>query len=36
MVALVSKMFELARMWGFVGTDKGNPARDIEHYKEEK
>ena len=29
-------MFELARRWGFVPKDRGNPARDIDRYKEEK
>lgn len=36
LAALVSKMFSLARKWGFVEADSVNPARDIEHYKEEK
>ncbi|GBE07061.1 MAG TPA: site-specific integrase [Phycisphaerales bacterium] len=36
LAALISKMFNLARKWGFVEADSSNPARDIEHYKEEK
>jgi len=36
MLALVSKMFELARRWGFVPEDQANPARDIDRFKEEK
>jgi integrase len=35
-LALISKMFELARRWGFVPKDQSNPARDIARYKEEK
>lgn len=33
---LVSKVFELARHWGFVPDDHPNPARDIDHFREEK
>lgn len=33
-LALLSKMFELARRWGFVPEDHGNPARDIDRFKE--
>jgi integrase len=36
MVALVSKMFELARRWGFVPEDHPNPARGVDHFREEK
>lgn len=35
-LALLSKMFELARRWGFVPEDHANPARDIDRFKEEK
>jgi integrase len=35
-LALISKMFELARRWGFVPKDSANPARDIDRFKEEK
>jgi integrase len=35
-LALISKIFELARRWGFVPKDQINPARDIDRYKEEK
>jgi integrase len=35
-LALISKMFELARRWGFVPKDQGNPARDIDRFKEHK
>ena len=35
-VELISKMFELARIWGFVPDNHLNPARDIEHFKEQK
>lgn len=35
-LALLSKMFELARRWGFVPEDQVNPARDIDRFKEEK
>lgn len=33
---LISKMFSLARRWGFVEDDTLNPASDIDHYKEHK
>ncbi|HYN76526.1 MAG TPA: tyrosine-type recombinase/integrase [Lamprocystis sp. (in: g-proteobacteria)] len=35
-LALLSKMFELARRWGFVPEGQGNPARDIDRFKEAK
>ena len=35
-LALLSKMFELARRWGFVPEDHGNPARDIDRFREAK
>jgi hypothetical protein len=35
-LALLSKMFELARHWGFVPDDHINPARDIDRFKEAK
>ncbi len=35
-LALLSKMFELARRWGFVPEDHGNPARNIDRFKEAK
>jgi integrase len=35
-IALLSKMFELARRWGFVPEGHPNPARDIDRFKEEK
>lgn len=35
-VELVSKMFQLARRWGYVPEDHANPARDIDHFREEK
>ena len=35
-LALLSKMFELARRWGFVPEEHGNPARDIDRFKEAK
>jgi len=35
-LALLSKMFELARRWGYVPDDRINPARDIDRYKEQK
>jgi integrase len=35
-LALVSKMFKLARRWGFVPKDAINPARDIDRFKEKK
>ena len=35
-LALISKMFELARRWGFVAKDHANPARDIDRFKEHK
>ena len=35
-LALLSKMFELARRWGFVPEDHVNPARDVDRFKEAK
>jgi integrase len=35
-LALLSKMFELARRWGFVPEGHGNPARDIDRFTEAK
>lgn len=35
-LALLSKMFELARRWDFVPKDHSNPARDIDRFKEHK
>lgn len=35
-LALISKMFELGRRWGFVPEHQANPARDIDRYKEHK
>jgi integrase len=35
-LALLSKMFELARRWGFVPEGHPNPARDIDRFKEHK
>ncbi len=35
-LALLSKMFELARRWGFVPDGHPNPARDIDRFKEHK
>lgn len=35
-IELVSKMFELARRWGFVTTDHPNPAANVDHFKELK
>ncbi|MCB1773856.1 MAG: site-specific integrase [Gammaproteobacteria bacterium] len=35
-VALLSKMFELARLWGFVPDSHPNPARGIDKFREEK
>lgn len=35
-LALVAKMFELARRWGFVPDAHINPARDIDRFKEAK
>jgi integrase len=35
-LALLSKMFELARRWGFVPEGHPNPARDIDRFREEK
>lgn len=35
-LALLSKMFELARRWGFVPEDHPNPARGIDRFKEHK
>ena len=33
---LLSKMFSLARRWGFVGEDAINPTKDIDKFKEHK
>lgn len=33
-LGLVSKMFELARRWGFIEDNAINPARDIDKFKE--
>lgn len=35
-LALLSKLFELARRWGFVPDGHPNPARDIDRFKEQK
>lgn len=35
-LALLSKMFELARRWGYVPEDHINPARGIDRFKEQK
>ncbi|WP_295385624.1 integrase arm-type DNA-binding domain-containing protein [uncultured Thiodictyon sp.] len=35
-LALLSKMFELARRWGFVPEGQANPARDIDRFQETK
>jgi integrase len=35
-VALLSKMFELARRWGFVPENAANPARGIDKFREQK
>lgn len=35
-VAVLSKMFELARRWGFVPDGHPNPARDIDKFHEER
>lgn len=35
-LALLSKMFELARRWGYVPEDSVNPARDVDRFKEAK
>ncbi len=35
-LALLSKMFELARIWGFVPDNATNPARDIDRFREER
>ncbi len=35
-IALLSKMFELARRWGFVAENAANPARGIDKFKEQK
>ena len=36
MVELISKMYDLARNWGFVPADHINPARGIDYFEEEK
>lgn len=35
-LALLSKLFELARRWGYVPDSHNNPARDIDRFKEHK
>jgi integrase len=35
-LALLSKMFELARRWGYVPENHVNPARDVDRFKEAK
>lgn len=35
-IELMSKMFALAQRWGFVADGHTNPAKGIEHYREEK
>jgi integrase len=35
-VALLGKMFELARRWGFLPENAANPARGIDKFKEQK
>jgi len=35
-LALLSKLFELARRWGYVPADFVNPARDIDRFQEHK
>ena len=35
-LALVAKLFELARRWGLVPDSHSNPARDIDRFKETK
>ena len=35
-IALLSKMFELARRWGFVPENAANPARGIDKFREQK
>ncbi|MBK1631203.1 integrase [Thiohalocapsa halophila] len=35
-LALLSKIFELARRWGYIPEDHGNPARDIDKFSEAK
>ena len=35
-LALVSKMFELGRRWGFVPENAANPARGIDKFREQK
>src|SRR5262249_54312779 len=35
-VALLGKMFELARRWGFLPENAANPARGINKFKEQK
>lgn len=35
-VELLAKMFDLARLWGFLSDDQRNPAHGIEAYREQK
>jgi len=35
-LALLSKMYELARRWGFVPEGHANPARDIDKFREQR
>lgn len=35
-IALLSKMFELGRRWGFVPANAANPARGIDKFREQK
>ena len=35
-VELISKMFSLARRWGFIADNATNPASDIDQFKEQK
>lgn len=35
-LALLSKLFSLARVWGFVPENHANPARDIDKFREAK
>jgi len=36
LLALISKIFELGRVWGFTPDNHINPAGDIDHFKEKK